>query len=181
MSNGWNDQGIAHGNQRPQHGWDGVGNSTAPCLFQRKCFLCLLVPLVGRRSLQTCQRVPTGQPRAETSVLVPVPADSLWVTLEHLATISPKNCTESTDLPSTDVAAGFWLVPEQRRFQCPEKEEVHGSMMDKCLPEVSDPLGVEGFLHREVKASTSMNLLVVGHDAEFRHPKVGINLVERIF
>ena len=162
MSNGWNDQGIPHGNQRPQHGWDRVGNSTASCLFQRKRFLCLLVPLVGRRSLQTCQSVPTGQPRVETTVLVPVPADSLWVTLEHLATISPKNCTESTDLPSTDVAAGFLLVPEQRRFQCPEKEEVHGSMMDKCLPEVSDPLGLDAFIHHKLTTAADVVATVQG-------------------
>lgn len=111
------------------------------------------------RPARVCPQVSHGR---RPSFLVPVPADSLWVTLEHLAIISPKNCTESTDLPSTDVAAGVWLIPERRRVQCPEKEEVHGTMMDKCLPEVSDPLGLDAFIHH--KLTTAADVVVTVQD-----------------
>lgn len=115
----------------------------------------------GQEKSSDLQSVPTGQPQAET-ILVPMPADSLWLTLEHLAIVSPKNCTESTDLPSMDVAAGVWLVPERRKIHCSEKEDVHGSMMDRCLQGLSDLLGLDAFIHHKLTTAADVVATVQG-------------------
>lgn len=141
MSNGWNDQGVAHGNQRLR--WS---RELSCFIFISKEILPLSPgPFRGQEKPSDLQSVPTGRDHSSFH--------ASWftvVTLEHLAINSLKNCTESTDLPSTDVAAGVWLVPERRRSHCPEKEEVHGSMMDRCLQEVSDPLGLDASIHHKL-------------------------------
>lgn len=97
--------------------------------------------------------------RQRRSFLVPTLADSSWLSSEQVATISSKNCSESTELHSTDVASGIWRVPEGSRVQCPDKEVASGSMAESVPSRALNPVGFVCIHHHKLMTAAVKAIL----------------------